>query len=169
MNINATILGQAISFFIFVWFCMKYVWPPILNIIEKRQKDIIDSLDFVKKEREKLAIDKEMIQKEINNKKEEAVKIINLAYKQRDIILEKSKKNAELVSKNIFLKSKVEIIKEQHKVKEELYQYVAKLAIKMAEKVMKQSISKNNNNDTINQLILNLSEQDKLSDVQTFQ
>lgn len=44
MNLNATILGQAIAFVLFVWFCMKYVWPPIMAAIEKRQKEIADGL-----------------------------------------------------------------------------------------------------------------------------
>jgi ATP synthase F0 subunit b len=41
---NATILGQAIAFVLFVWFCMKYVWPPLMAAIEKRQKEIADGL-----------------------------------------------------------------------------------------------------------------------------
>lgn len=44
MNMNATILGRAIAFVIFVWFCMKYVWPPLMAAIEKRQKEISDGL-----------------------------------------------------------------------------------------------------------------------------
>ena len=44
MNLNATILGQAIAFVLFVLFCMKYVWPPLMAAIEKRQKEIADGL-----------------------------------------------------------------------------------------------------------------------------
>lgn len=44
MNMNATILGRAIAFILFVWFCMKYVWPPLMAAIEKRQKEIADGL-----------------------------------------------------------------------------------------------------------------------------
>ena len=45
MNMNATLLGQAITFVLFVWFCMKFIWPPVINAIEKRQKDIADGLN----------------------------------------------------------------------------------------------------------------------------
>ena len=45
MNINATLIGQLIAFIVFVWFCMKYVWPPLLNAIEERQKKIADGLE----------------------------------------------------------------------------------------------------------------------------
>ena len=44
MNINATLIGQTVAFIIFVWFCMKFVWPPLMNAIEERQKKIADGL-----------------------------------------------------------------------------------------------------------------------------
>lgn len=45
MNINATLIGQTIAFIVFVWFCMKFVWPPIIKAIEERQKKIADGLN----------------------------------------------------------------------------------------------------------------------------
>ena len=44
MNINATLIGQTIAFIIFVWFCVKFVWPPIINAIETRQSQIANAL-----------------------------------------------------------------------------------------------------------------------------
>jgi F-type H+-transporting ATPase subunit b len=44
MNINATIIGQMIAFAIFIAFCMKYVWPPIMQALEERKKKIADGL-----------------------------------------------------------------------------------------------------------------------------
>ena len=44
MNINATLFGELIAFIFFVWFCMKFVWPPIMGAIEERQKKIADGL-----------------------------------------------------------------------------------------------------------------------------
>ncbi len=49
MEINATFLGQAVAFLIFAVICMKYVWPPLLGAIEKRQKEIADGLDSAEK------------------------------------------------------------------------------------------------------------------------
>ena len=48
MNINATLLGQTVAFVIFVAICWKYVWPPIIAIMEEREKRIADGLDLVK-------------------------------------------------------------------------------------------------------------------------
>lgn len=56
MNLNATILGQAIAFVLFVWFCMKYVWPPIMAAIEKRQKEIADGLSSAERAKKNLEL-----------------------------------------------------------------------------------------------------------------
>src|SRR4030042_673327 len=44
MNINATLIGQTIAFILFVWFCMKFVWPPIMKALEERKRTIADGL-----------------------------------------------------------------------------------------------------------------------------
>ena len=49
MNINLTLFGQAISFAIFVWFCVKYVWPPVLKALEERESRIADGLAAAEK------------------------------------------------------------------------------------------------------------------------
>ena len=45
MNINATLIGQSVAFFIFAMFCMKFVWPPVITAMRERQKKIADGLD----------------------------------------------------------------------------------------------------------------------------
>ena len=55
MNFNYTLIGQLLAFILFVWFCMKYVWPPMLQILEEREKEISDGLDAaIAKEKESL-------------------------------------------------------------------------------------------------------------------
>lgn len=58
MNINATLLGQAVAFFIFVVFCMKYVWPPLMAAIEARQKEIADGLSSAERAKKDLELAK---------------------------------------------------------------------------------------------------------------
>ncbi|MCW5196819.1 F0F1 ATP synthase subunit B [Buchnera aphidicola (Pemphigus obesinymphae)] len=153
MNLNSTILGQSISFFLFVWFCMKYIWPPILITIEKRQKDISDSLNFVKKEKENLKIDQEKVKKEIKNQRQAALNLLNEAKKQRNIILEEARKSAEKEKNKFMIKARSDIDLERIKMQEELTQYVGKIAISIAEKVIQRSIKKNENNDIMKELI----------------
>jgi F-type H+-transporting ATPase subunit b len=44
VDINLTLIGQTIAMIVFVWFCMKFIWPPILGAIEERQKQIAEGL-----------------------------------------------------------------------------------------------------------------------------
>jgi F-type H+-transporting ATPase subunit b len=122
VNLNATFLGQTISFFLFVWFCMKYIWPPIITVIEKRQKDVSNTLNFVKKERENLKFDQEKIRKEIEDQKAEVLIFINRAKQQRNIILAEAKINAEKERKKIMLQAHSEILLEHVKMRKELRQ-----------------------------------------------
>ncbi|MCY4178389.1 MAG: F0F1 ATP synthase subunit B, partial [Endozoicomonadaceae bacterium] len=55
MNINATLIGQSVSFVIFVWFCMKYVWPPVIKALDERKQKIADGLIAARKANAKLA------------------------------------------------------------------------------------------------------------------
>ena len=76
MNINATLLGQTVAFVTFVAICWKYVWPPIIAIMEEREKRIADGLEAAKKaddflEEAKLAFDQEM-----NKAKKDASEIL---------------------------------------------------------------------------------------------
>ena len=49
MNINLTMLGQLIAFVMFVVFCMRYVWPPLTEMMRTRQKLIADGLENASK------------------------------------------------------------------------------------------------------------------------
>ena len=80
MNINLTLIGQAISFAIFVWFCMKYVWPPITSALEKRKKTIADGLAAAEKGQQSLENAKVEIDKLLLGGKDEAKNIICLLY-----------------------------------------------------------------------------------------
>lgn len=104
VNLNATILGQTISFILFVWFCMKYIWPPIILAIETRQKEIKQSLIIAKQAKEELSIIQRKMEIEIQEAKEKASTILNEANKQKLFILETAKEQALEESKKILIK-----------------------------------------------------------------
>ena len=83
MNMNATILGQAIAFVIFVWFCMKYVWPPLMAAIEKRQKEISDGLASAERAKKDLDLAQANATDQLKKAKAEAQVIIEHANKRR--------------------------------------------------------------------------------------
>uniref|UniRef100_A0A182S5T6 ATP synthase F0 sector subunit C n=2 Tax=cellular organisms TaxID=131567 RepID=A0A182S5T6_9DIPT len=95
VNLNATILGQAISFILFVWFCMKYVWPPIMAAIEKRQKEIADGLASAERGRKDLDLAQAHATDQLKTAKAEAQVIIEQANKRKAQIMDEAKAEAE--------------------------------------------------------------------------
>ena len=95
MNLNATILGQAIAFVLFVLFCMKYVWPPLMAAIEKRQKEIADGLASAERAHKDLDLAKASATDQLKKAKAEAQVIIEQANKRRSQILDEVKAEAE--------------------------------------------------------------------------
>lgn len=156
MNLNATILGQDIAFVLFVLFCMKYVWPPILEAIENRQKKIADSLssaEQIKKNVEKAQNDATY---QLKKAKYNAQIIIEKANKQRNQIIEKAKIEAEIERKKIITQAQKEIDFERKCASEELRKEVVMLAIKGAEKIIERSLDKDANRDIIDKIIATL-------------
>ena len=90
MNMNATLLGQAITFVLFVWFCMKFIWPPVINAIEKRQKEIADGLASAETAKKDLELAKANTSDIMQQAKVEANAIIEQANKRKAIILEEA-------------------------------------------------------------------------------
>ncbi|QCI18578.1 F0F1 ATP synthase subunit B [Buchnera aphidicola] len=158
MNLNATIFGQAISFFLFVWFCMKYIWPPIIAAIETRQKKIEDTLSASKKiEQEYLIIQKKM-NETIKDAKEKASFILNEANRQKLLILEDAKSKAIKETEKMLLNSQIEIDMQFVRARETLHKEIVDLSILMAEKIIKQNIQENKNKFFINNIITSLSD-----------
>lgn len=109
MNLNATILGQAIAFILFVWFCMKYVWPPLMAAIEKRQKEIADGLASAERAHKDLDLAKASATDQLKKAKAEAQVIIEQANKRRAQILDEAKTEAEQERTKIVAQAQAEM------------------------------------------------------------
>ena len=138
MNLNATLIGQLIAFALFVWFCMKFVWPPILNAIETRQSQI------AKKEQ---ADTKNLVEQELLSAKVQAQEILDAANKRRNEVLDEVKAEAEELKAKIIAQGYAEVEAERKRVQEELRVKVASLAVAGAEKIVGRSIDEAANND----------------------
>ncbi|MCI5765010.1 F0F1 ATP synthase subunit B [Actinobacillus porcinus] len=156
MNINATLIGQLIAFAIFVWFCMKFVWPPLIKAIEDRQANIANALASAEKAKQEQADSKAAVEQEIIAAKEEAQKIIELANKRRNDILEEVKVEAEVLKAKIVEQGYAEVEAERKRVQEELRVKVASLAIAGAEKIVGRTVDEAANNDIIDKLVAEL-------------
>lgn len=156
MNLNATLIGQLIAFALFVAFCMKYVWPPLIKAIEDRQKGIADALASAEKAKQEQADTKALVEQELAKAKEEAQKIIDLATKRRNEILDSVQAEAEAERARIIEQGYAEVESERKRVQEELRQKVAALAVAGAEKIVGRSVDAAANNDIIDKLVAEL-------------
>ncbi|MFT6984704.1 MAG: F-type H+-transporting ATPase subunit b [Psychromonas sp.] len=156
MNINATLLGQAIAFAVFVWFCMKYVWPPLLGAIEERQKKISDGLTQAERAGKDLELAKAKATEKLKEAKVQAAEIIEQANKRRAQIVEKAKTEGQVEREKIIAQGETEVEAERNRAREELRQQVSALAIAGAEKIIKRSIDKEANSDIIDKLVAEL-------------
>ncbi|RXK34586.1 F0F1 ATP synthase subunit B [Arsenophonus endosymbiont of Bemisia tabaci Asia II 3] len=153
MNLNATILGQAIAFVLFVLCCMKYVWPPIMAAIEKRQKEIADGLSSAERAKKNLDLAKADATERLRKAKAEAQIIIEQANKQRVQMITEAKVEAEAERNKIVAQAQIEIDAERKRAREELRKQVAMLAISGAEKIIERSVNVAANSDIVDKLV----------------
>lgn len=155
MNLNATLIGQLIAFALFVWFCMKFVWPPIINAIETRQSQIANALASAEAAKEQ-ADTKNLVEQELLSAKVQAQEILDAANKRRNEVLDEVKAEAEELKAKIIAQGYAEVEAERKRVQEELRVKVASLAVAGAEKIVGRSIDEAANNDIIDKLVAEL-------------
>ncbi|ABV89554.1 F0F1 ATP synthase subunit B [Shewanella pealeana] len=156
MSINATLLGQAISFLLFVWFCMKFVWPPLMNAIEERQKKIADGLADAGRAAKDLELAQVKATEQLKDAKATANEIIEQANKRKAQIVDEAKVEADTERAKIIAQGHAEIENERNRVKEDLRKQVAILAIAGAEKILERSIDEAAHSDIVNKLVAEL-------------
>ncbi len=140
MNINATLIAQAIMFALFVWFCMRFVWPPIMGALAARQKQIADGLAAGERGKQELELSAKKVAEELRTAKEKASDIIAQAEKRAVEIVEESKEQAKTEGNRIIAGAKAEIDQEVNRAKESLRQQVSTLAVAGAEKILRREI-----------------------------
>jgi len=141
MNINATLLGQTLAFVIFVAICWKYVWPPIIAIMEEREKRIADGLDAAKKADDSLEEAQLAFDQEINKAKAEAAEILEKANSRASQIVNDATEKAEVEAEKILSSASKTIENDVNKAKEELRQKMSELIIDTSEKILGDEIS----------------------------
>jgi F-type H+-transporting ATPase subunit b len=156
VNINLTLIGQTISFAFFVWFCMKFVWPALMSIMEEREKKIADGLEAADRADKDLELAQKKATAQLREAKEEAAAIIEQANKRANQIVEEAKDQAVAEGNRLKAAAEAQIEQEVNRAKEELRGKVAVLALAGAEKVLGASIDENANSELVNQLAAEL-------------
>ncbi len=153
MNINATLLGQTIMFAMFVWFCMKFVWPPIMAALDARKKLIADGLAAAERGKHDLELAAKRSAEVLREAKEKAADIIALGDKRAGEIVEEAKVKAEVEAGNIRTRANSEIEQEVFRAKEQLRTQVSGVALAGAGKILGREIDAKAHNDLLEKLL----------------
>ncbi len=150
MNINATLLAQAVVMIVFVAICWRYVYPPILSVMKEREKKISDGLEAAKKADDSLEEAKLAFDKELDQAKSEAAEILDKANTRASKIVSDASIKAEAEAEKILSSAATTIENETNKAKEELRQQMSEIIIDTTQKILKSEISEEKHEEILN-------------------
>jgi F-type H+-transporting ATPase subunit b len=155
VNLNLTLLGQMISFFIFVWFCMKYVWPPIIKVMEDRQAKIAAGLRDAERAEHDLKQAQQKGHDLIEEARSQAAKLIEHANKRANQLVEEARDQAQEEAQRIKTQAELDMVQQVNAARESLRQQVAGLAVLGAERVLERQVTQRDHD----QLLLELAQE----------
>ena len=152
MDFNLTLIGQTIAMIFFVWFCMKFIWPPILHALEERQKQIEEGLAAADKSQEKLVEAQAKADEIVAEARHQATGILDQAHARANEIISEGKDTGVRERDRQLTAAKTEIEAETNKAREELRDQVSAIAIASAEKILKREIDGKAHDDILGKL-----------------
>lgn len=156
MNINATLLGQMITFALFVWFTMKYVWPPIVSALEERKQTISDGLAAAEQGQKHLEEARTQREETLRVAKEDAAKFIEDARHRAAQMMEQAKADAKLEGERMMKVAQAEIAQAHQAAKDALRNEVATLALASVEKLLEANIDQAANKALLDKFVKEL-------------
>lgn len=140
MEINATLIGQLITFAILVWFTMKYVWPPITKAMQEREKTIAAGLEAAERGKRELEQAQHKALSIIHDAKRDAAHVVEQAHKRSGQIHEEAKIAAREEGERLIDRAKADIEREVNQAKEVLRKQLSLLAVQAAEKIIQHNL-----------------------------
>lgn len=156
MNINVTLIGQMISFGLFVFFCMKFVWPPLISAIEERQKRIADGLAAADRGKHDLELAQERATEVLREARTQASEIIEQANKRAAQIVEDAKDDAVSEAERIRESARHDVEQQAARAREELRGKVVSIAVAGAEKIIERNIDETDQAKMLDKVIAEL-------------
>ena len=152
MDINLTLIGQTIAMIVFVWFCMKFIWPPVLKAIEERQAQIADGLAAAEKGQQRLDRAKAEADEVIEHARKQATGILDQAHARANELVAEGKAVGAKERERQVEAAKAEIEQETNRAREELRGQVSAIAVASAEKILQREIDKKRHEDILGKL-----------------
>ena len=151
-----TLIGQTIAMIVFVWFCMKFIWPPIMTAIEERQKEIADGLAAA--ERGQQSLDKAKIEADdiVGDARKQATAILDQAHARANEIVAEGKAEGVRERERQLAAATAEVEQEINRAREELRGQVSAIAVASAEKILRREIDAKAHEDILSKLAAEL-------------
>jgi len=141
MNINLTLISQAVAFSIFIWFTVKFVWPPLRTAIDTRQKTIAEGLAAAERGKHDLELAARRSAEVLRETKEKSTEVLALADRRAQQIIEEAKTAARVEADKVVASAKAEIDQEVERARQQLRERVAELAVVGAEKILRREVN----------------------------
>ena len=152
MNFNFTLIGQLLAFILFVWFCMRYVWPPMLQILEEREKEVADGLEAESRGRRELEEADTQREAIVDEAKKEAADLVSQAGQSASQMVEDAKSQAQEEADRIKTSAKADLDQAAKKAREEIRAEVSALVVAGAEKILGSEIDQEKNAEIIEEI-----------------
>ena len=156
MDINATLIGQTIAMLVFVWFCMKFIWPPIITAIEERQTEIADGLAAAERGQQSLDRANEEAEGIIEAARKQATTILDQAHSRANEIVAEGKADGVKERERQLAAATAEVEQEANRAREELRGQVSAIAVASAEKILRREIDQQAHEDILSKLAAEL-------------
>ena len=147
-----TLIGQTIAMIVFVWFCMKFIWPPIMTSIEERQKEIADGLAAAERGQQSLDKAKTEADDIVAEARKQATTIIDQAQARANEIVAEGKADGVKERERQLAAATAEIEQEANRAREELRGQVSAIAVASAEKILRREIDPQAHEDILSKL-----------------
>jgi len=156
MNINLTLIGQTLSFLLFVWFCKKFVWPPMVNAMQERQTQIADGLAAAEKGQEAQQVAEKEAAEVVAKAKTQAAEIIASAEKRGNAVVDEAKTTATSEKERIVASAQAEVEQDVHTAREALRGQVSSIAVAAASKIVDKEIDESAHAGLLDDLVAQL-------------
>jgi F-type H+-transporting ATPase subunit b len=153
MNINATLILQSIAMMIFVWFCMKFLWPPLIRAMDERRERIAEGLAASDRAEKELEAAKEAAGEQIRAARDKAGDIVDQANQRHTQILDQAKDDAVAERSRQVTAAEADIAQAANQAREELRASLASLAVQGASKILEKEVDADTHRELIDKLI----------------
>jgi F-type H+-transporting ATPase subunit b len=152
MNINATLFGQTITFILFVWFCLKFIWPHIIKAMDDRKTRIAEGLAAGERGRHEQELAEQRAVEVIREAKDQAKEILALAHKRGDEIVDDAKGDGRAEGERMLRAAEAEMEQQMNQAREQLRADVVKLALQGAQQVLARDVDEKAHTEQLNRL-----------------